>query len=76
MTKDTVEFDWDFPEPLENYGEGCYYWTGDDWKRAHEVRVIPSYNQETFDNGMNLLLFRLLPIVILFFALGVYGISN
>lgn len=70
---DVVEFDWDWPEPLENYGEGTYYWTGDDWKRASEVRVIPSYDQETFNNGMNLFLFAGLPIILLFLAIFVYS---
>jgi hypothetical protein len=65
VTKQVIEFDWDFPEPLENYGEGRYYWTGDDWKRASEIRVIPSYDQETFNNGMYLLLYRAMPIVLL-----------
>ncbi len=66
-----LEFNWDWPEPLEDYGVGDYYWTGSDWKRANEVRVIPSYDQETFDNGMNLLLFRALPIVFLFLIIWV-----
>lgn len=69
-----VEFNWDWPEPLEDYGTGTYYWTGDDWKRADEVRVIPSYDQETFNNGMDLLLFRAMPIVILFLIIWALGV--
>jgi hypothetical protein len=61
--------EWNWPEPLENYGEGTYYFTGDDWKRASEVRVIPSFEQETFNNGMDLLLYRALPIILLFMTI-------
>lgn len=68
---ETVEFNWDWPEPLENYGEGRYYFTGDDFKRAHEVNVLPSYDQETFNNGMDLLLFRVMPIIFLMLAIWV-----
>jgi len=73
---DKVEFNWDWPQCEEFYGEGRYYWVGDDWKRASEVRVIPSYDQETFNNGMDLLLFRVMPIVILFVAIALYAVST
>lgn len=69
--KQTIEFDWDWPEPLENYGEGRYYWTGSDWKRANEIQVLPSYDQETFNNGMDLLLFRMGPILLVFLIIWV-----
>ena len=62
---------WDWPEPLEDYGVGRYYFTGDDWKRAHEVRVIHSYDQETFNNGMDWILFRAAPIAFLFLIIWV-----
>lgn len=70
---EVVEFDWDWPEPLENYGEGRYYWAGKDWLRANQVQTIPSYDQETFNNGMDLFLYRLMPIVILFVAIFAAG---
>jgi hypothetical protein len=69
--KQTIEFNWDWPEKLEDYGTGRYFWTGDDWKRASEVRVVPSYDQETFDNGMDWFLFRAAPILFVFVAVWV-----
>lgn len=66
-----VEFNWDWPEPLEDYGVGDYYWVGDDWKRANEIQVLPSYEQETFNNGMDLLLFRMGPIALIFLIIWV-----
>lgn len=67
--KQVIAFNWNWPEQLENYGEGRYYWTGDDWKRDYEIRVLPSYAQETFNNGMNLFLFGLVPIIVLFLVI-------
>lgn len=69
LDKQTIDFDWNWPEPLEDYGTGTYYWTGTDWKRANEVIKLPSYGQETFDNGMDLFLFRVVPILFLFLAI-------
>lgn len=71
--EDEEGFVWDWPEPLEDYGVGRYYWTGDDWKRADQVVQLPSYAQETFNNGMDLFLFAGLPLILLFLAIYVLG---
>lgn len=72
----TIEFNWDWAEPIEDWGTGTHMYCrgcdGEyDWLPARSVRAIPSYEQETFNNGMDLLLFRVLPIVFLFLAIWV-----
>lgn len=71
----TVDFVWDWPEPEPFYGEGDYVYAHNvqDWVRPWNCRVLPSYDQETFNNGMDLLLFRAMPILILFLAIWVAG---
>lgn len=49
-----------------------------DWnwpqKEEWKVRAIPSYEQETFDNGMDLFLYKALPIILLFLVIWIIAI--